>query len=250
MGSPTSAKEILANSGLKNLEPSQKQWSCADCGEPQEGQQTQPRQRCLKCIQEARKLAKEARWKAVPQLLRAYGVPPGLSRWEASLEGMEWANKYADKSAGGLFLWGNSGVGKSVTCALIIRAWLNTWAASDSGEQAEHVRGEWRFINCASLVMELQDSWGDEKSALTVLKQYAQCPRLVIDDMGTEKPTDYVRQSMYYLINEREQWERQTIISSNFSLEQLNKQYDGRISSRIVGMCEVMKIDGADRRKK
>ena len=38
------------------------------------------------------------------------------------------------------------------------------------------------------------------------------------------------------------------IISSNLSLDEIGQKIDDRTASRIVEMCEVIKLDGADRR--
>ena len=146
-------------------------------------------------------------------------------------------------------MYGKSGTGKSVAAALVIRAWLNEWALTEQ-INVPNPHGEWGFVGCAELVMKIQAAWRDEstESAYRILKKLAEMPRLVLDDLGTEKPTDFVRQAIHFLINEREAWERQTVITSNFGLEQIDQQYDQRIGSRIAGMCDVRPIRGRDRR--
>ena len=62
--------------------------------------------------------------------------------------------------------------------------------------------------------------------------------------------TDFVKQIIYFIINEREQRCLTTIITSNFSLAQLDEHIDSRISSRIAGMCKVIQLSGRDRRLK
>ena len=73
---------------------------------------------------------------------------------------------------------------------------------------------------------------------------------LFLDDLGAEKLTDFVRQITYYILNEREQHQLLTVITSNFSIKDLDKQIDSRISSRIAGMCEILKFTGKDQRLK
>ena len=60
--------------------------------------------------------------------------------------------------------------------------------------------------------------------------------------------TDFVRQTTYALINEREMEMRPTFITSNFALQRLNEHIDERVASRIAGMCEVIELKGKDRR--
>ena len=71
---------------------------------------------------------------------------------------------------------------------------------------------------------------------------------LVIDDLGANKATEWVRQITYYIVNAREQEMLPIIITSNFSLEEIAEQIDSRISSRIAGMCKSIKLSGRDRR--
>jgi DNA replication protein DnaC len=71
---------------------------------------------------------------------------------------------------------------------------------------------------------------------------------LILDDLGTEKVSDWVLQSMYQIINARYVQMRQTVITSNHSLEELRSRIGDRIPSRIAEMCEVFELRGKDRR--
>jgi len=51
------------------------------------------------------------------------------------------------------------------------------------------------------------------------------------------------------IINYREQNKLQTIITSNFTLDEIDKYIDRRISSRIAGMCEIIRMSGDKRLK-
>ena len=100
--------------------------------------------------------------------------------------------------------------------------------------------------------MELQSSFKkDDKNPFEIAEEIAKFSGvLVIDDLGAEKMTDFVKQIIYFIINEREQRCLTTIITSNFSLAQLDEHIDSRISSRIAGMCKVIQLSGRDRRLK
>lgn len=164
------------------------------------------------------------------------------------------------ESSRGLCLVGLIGRAKTTNLCLLARDWLLKWAkeAEVSDEeiasfrtQDRHSERTWRFISFPSFIMEIQDAWRreeTEETALALLKRAARAPRLIIDDLGAEKLTDYVRQATYFLINEREQWDRTTYITSNFPLKELDRQLDARISSRIAGMCDVKHFRGEDLR--
>jgi DNA replication protein DnaC len=74
----------------------------------------------------------------------------------------------------------------------------------------------------------------------------------VIDDLGKEKPTLWVEQMVYEIINGRYEDNKPVIITTNTSLVGIQDQYDKNgpaIVSRIVEMCQGVKMDGADWRK-
>ncbi len=71
---------------------------------------------------------------------------------------------------------------------------------------------------------------------------------LILDDLGAEKPTEWVRERMYEIVNQRYEWMRPIIVTSNLSPAQLAKQVGQRVASRLMEMCEVVELDGRDRR--
>lgn len=162
----------------------------------------------------------------------------------------------------GACLTGKTGVGKTMAIAIAARDWLirraqeaadddrmTSWSAIETADGLGEPH--WRFVSFPAFVMELQDSYRDKRgddTALDMLKRIASVKFLILDDLGAEKPTDFVRQATYYIINEREMWERPTFITTNFSMDHLNDNIDPRISSRIAGMCDIIRLEGKDRR--
>lgn len=162
----------------------------------------------------------------------------------------------------GLCLTGKSGTGKSTITALILRDWFRDQAhnarwGKDSWRTGYAVGGRyWQFISYPKFIMELQDSFRsknkdkDEESAYEKIEKISQIPYLIIDDLGAEKPTEFVRQSTYFLINEREMNQKITFITTNFSLGFLDENIDPRVASRIAGMCDIVNLEGQDMRLK
>ena len=72
---------------------------------------------------------------------------------------------------------------------------------------------------------------------------------LVLDDLGAEKPSDWVRERLYTIINRRYEHCRPTIVTSNLTIDQLAKQVGSRVASRLCELCEVVELQGTDRRK-
>ncbi len=71
--------------------------------------------------------------------------------------------------------------------------------------------------------------------------------RVLLDDLGAEKTTDFVLQELYRLISQRELWEKPTLITTNLSMKALAVKLDDRIASRLAGGI-VLGFEGGDYR--
>ena len=71
-----------------------------------------------------------------------------------------------------------------------------------------------------------------------------------LDDLGVEKPTEWAKKTLNYIIYERDNNFKPTIITANLSLDDIANQIDKRISSRIAGMGQVIRVQGPDWRLK
>jgi len=73
---------------------------------------------------------------------------------------------------------------------------------------------------------------------------------LVLDDLGTCKLSEWMFEILYSLINYRYEYLKTTIITSNYSIEQLAELWnDDRITSRIVRSGEVFEKEHYLKRK-
>jgi DNA replication protein DnaC len=73
---------------------------------------------------------------------------------------------------------------------------------------------------------------------------------IVFDDIGAEKVSDWTRERLYLIINKKYEDMIPMIFTSNCDLEILSARLGDRISSRIMGMTELIKVDGEDMRNK
>lgn len=136
------------------------------------------------------------------------------------------------------FITGTSGVGKTVLMAEICKAVL------------KDPKSNVRWLSYPEYIVTLQSGFRDKNfRADEYIKEAAHFPgTLAIDDLGAEKLTELVLQTTYYILNHREQYNLHTLITSNYSLAQINKAIDPRISSRIAGECAIIELKGKDRR--
>lgn len=72
------------------------------------------------------------------------------------------------------------------------------------------------------------------------------CDLLIIDDLGTEFKNSYTTAALYNIINSRILAKLPTIISTNFSSDELEEKYDQRITSRIIGEYSPLLLTGND----
>lgn len=71
---------------------------------------------------------------------------------------------------------------------------------------------------------------------------------LILDDIGSEKPTEWVQEQFYLLINKKYNDMVPVIFTSNYTVAELAARLGKRIASRIVEMCDVKELKGVDRR--
>lgn len=72
----------------------------------------------------------------------------------------------------------------------------------------------------------------------------------VLDDLGLSKASDFTLERLYELIDKRIQNGRNgLVITSNLTFDDINKKTgDDRLTSRLNGMCRVIRIVGNDAR--
>jgi len=75
------------------------------------------------------------------------------------------------------------------------------------------------------------------------------CDLLILDDLGAEFTTQFTIAELYNIINTRMAKELPTIINSNAPIEELEKQYSPRATSRIIGTYKLIQFIGNDVRQ-
>ena len=87
-----------------------------------------------------------------------------------------------------------------------------------------------RFVRTVDLLKAIRNSFNDNSgdSEKYLLDYYgAKVPFLVLDDLGAEKVSDFVLQTLYDLLDRRYGECLETLITSNLSLEELAGHYLG-----------------------
>lgn len=83
-----------------------------------------------------------------------------------------------------------------------------------------------------------------------MLGQLIDVDRLVLDDVGAERPTDWTGERLYAVVNRRWLEERPTVFTTNLDVGELREAVGMRTYSRIVGSdAVVLGLTGCDRRR-
>lgn len=180
--------------------------------------------------------------------LIAIGIPDTLlDANHTTVDAERWAEAMAILKAGkGIYLHGDAGRGKSFLAAAILRNLIDR--AGNTGLLNNCIR----FQGTSELICEIRATFAGKaaETDIDIIDRYSSYDMLVLDDLGVNKPSEFVVQTFDMIIDFRYKTQRtkKTIITSNLSLDELSAKYDDRIASRIAGMCEVLKIGGEDRR--
>ena len=165
---------------------------------------------------------------------------PGTSQDTALGHALKFADQYPIVERGLLFM-GPAGVGKTHLAVSIIRHLTQKGFGG-------------LFYEFGSLLKEIQDSYNpvSKSSELKVLAPVFQADVLVLDELGATVPTEWVRDTMYQIINKRYNDNKLTIFTTNYSdkNKELEERITYRLRSRLFEMCTNVVIDGEDYRRR
>lgn len=163
-------------------------------------------------------------------------------------EAIQVAKRFVDAypvTERGLLLLGHAGVGKTHLAVGVLRAIIEKTGVHglfyDTRELLKTIRGTYDPII--------------RTSETSILRPVMECPFLVLDDLGAERPTDWVEEMMNLIVNTRYNERRMTLFTSNYAdfpdIEDPNSllcRIGFRMRSRLQEMCSTIEIDAADYR--
>ena len=136
--------------------------------------------------------------------------------------------------AGNLLFSGNTGLGKTFLSACIARA------VADQGYSVVYESAGHLFSALEKARFEANDE--NRRAAA----KYTECDLLIVDDLGTELPGQFVTAALYSLINDRLLENKPTIISTNLNVDELARRYNPQIASRLRGSYKRVAFVGDD----
>ena len=177
----------------------------------------------------------------------SYEVTPSNER---AVRGAKWILENPDK---GLLFYGSPGVGKTHLAAIIAQELLKAGKTVIFGD-------------IPSILDAMKATFGNESKQTSLeelMKALEEVDLLILDDIGTENPTEWAAERLYLIVNSRYSAGKPIIATSNFNAADLvnrlkTRDKSGRliesdvtgqrIVSRLCEMCQPVKIGGIDRR--
>ena len=154
-----------------------------------------------------------------------------IARWYVNT----WKERRSSND--GLLLWGTIGTGKTFFAGCIANALI---------EQGESVL----MTNFSKILNTLSGMYSEEKNEfIASLMRYS---LLIIDDLGIERNTEYAKEQVYNIIDERYKAKLPFIVTTNLTLDELKDSKElayRRIYDRVLSMCVPVSFQGESHRK-
>ncbi len=132
-----------------------------------------------------------------------------------------------------LFLCGNTGLGKTLLSSCIAKEVLKRGYTV-------------AFDSIQNILKAIEDEHFGRVSNRDTVKVITEVDLLILDDLGAEFASSFYFSALYNIINTRINKNLPLIISTNFSLEELQKRYDDKIVSRLLGTFSWLLFMGKD----
>jgi DNA replication protein DnaC len=178
------------------------------------------------------------------------------SRWhpsidQAKLAAERFVEEYPMHPPFGLLFMGPQGIGKTHLAVGIIKQLIRQKSVPCL------------FCTFSELLKEIQNSYNpiSQTSELALLMPVLETEVLLLDELGAQKPSDWVRDQVAYILNYRYNENKVTIITTNYLdrdereggrpdiTDSLAQRVTPRIRSRLFEMCKTIPMDGIDYRK-
>ena len=136
--------------------------------------------------------------------------------------------------AGNLLFVGGTGLGKTFLSACIARTVADR-GFSVAYETANHLFGKLE-----------QAKFNPSEESRREADMLLACDLLIIDDLGTEMPGQFVTAALYGLLNDRLLAGKPMVISTNLNVEEMNRRYSPQFASRLHGSFQRLTFVGED----
>jgi DNA replication protein DnaC len=196
--------------------------------------------------------------RAVEQHLKDARIPPRYQRCtldnfisyenEKLLSTIRYARRFIEQfpaAPKGMMLIGPPGIGKTHIAVAVLRETIRKTG----------LRG--LYYDTRALLRDIRSTYNPvlNTAEMDVIRPVMEADLLVLDDLGAERLTDWVEETMSLIVNTRYNERRLTIFTSNYEdipddgeMNSLLVRVGFRLHSRLREMCEFLEYDGPDYR--
>ena len=138
------------------------------------------------------------------------------------------------QNSGNLLFNGGTGLGKTCLSACIARG------VADKGFSVIYETATHLFNKLEQAKFNPTEETRQEAAKFTA------CDLLIVDDLGTEMPGQFVTAALYSLLNDRLLSGKPMIISTNLNVDEIHRRYSPQIASRLQGSFHQLIFLGED----
>ena len=162
------------------------------------------------------------------------------------------------KAGNWLMLVGSFGLGKTHLALAAAKETLKYFANQEIKGNMNTVysgRPKVKFISSSEMIQNIRDSYdSDQLDEKSLMDGYKNTSLLVIDDLGTEKASEWQQEKMYIVLDYRYRELLPTIITTNLGVGQLQEHLSERVVERIIEATEggkyLLNFEGKSYRRK
>jgi len=104
------------------------------------------------------------------------------------------------------------------------------------------------FLSVPMVLFTLKEEFDKSHTGASFINKMISAPVLFLDDLGAEKASEWVKEQLYIVINERYNWCKPVLLTTNLTVKEIAEHYGDRMASRLVEMCETINYGGTDKR--
>jgi DNA replication protein DnaC len=168
-----------------------------------------------------------------PEEAQDNGVSPRLKADKIRQSCMKYATNFS-RGAKSIMFMGGTGLGKTHLSLAIANVVLNKGFSVVYGT-SQNILGDLQ-----------NENFGRTDNLRYCERDVLRCDLLIIDDLGTEFRSQYTVAALQNIINTRLSAKLPTVISTNYTFDELEEKYDQRITSRITGEYTQLILVGND----